>query len=391
METPLHTFSSQTPLTSAAFSQFIVHNAHSNDSLDGLVYCHFGNGPLHCAVINTLLNISAILTEHNAHLIRSHTRLIEKIPSWKRNLSPDYDTKNADYLFRMPDDTFIIVSNGTDFDRWGIQTFSATPENASLWANEWAKKYEMPIESEKPAPTFAVLRIDGHDPGTTDVEITRTFAMTDDVLSLLHGDDSIAWERELTASMRANDTGTIIFQGPPGTGKTSLIRHLIDKLKDTHRFYYLPVTHEQLLVSPRMVSFWANENAAWANMKKVIILEDAEMLLERSSFSGRTGSISNLLNIADGLLGEMLKVQILCTVNCEVGQLDSAIIRPGRMIGYREFQRIHPARALRIAAAYDLEIPERTDYALSDIFCRPTSSAPTTRQPCRVLGFAANG
>ncbi len=43
-----------------------------------------------------------------------------------------------------------------------------------------------------------------------------------------------------------------------------------------------------------------------AGLKKVIILEDAESLLENAG-SGRKGAVANLLNISDGLLGELLK------------------------------------------------------------------------------------
>jgi SpoVK/Ycf46/Vps4 family AAA+-type ATPase len=143
----------------------------------------------------------------------------------------------------------------------------------------------------------------------------------------------------LIATMKAKDTGTLIFRGPPGTGKTTFIRHLIGKLRRTHRFYYLPVTQEELLTSPQMVEFWVDENRRHAGLTKVVILEDAESLLENTG-TGRKGAVANLLNISDGLLGELLKVQLLCTINCEVERLDEAIIRPGRLIGYREFPRL---------------------------------------------------
>ncbi len=70
--------------------------------------------------------------------------------------------------------------------------------------------------------------------------------MNEENLRLFYGEESATWEPQLIATMKAKDTGTLIFRGPPGTGKTTFIRHLIGKLRHTHRFYYLPVTQEEL-------------------------------------------------------------------------------------------------------------------------------------------------
>ena len=62
----------------------------------------------------------------------------------------------------------------------------------------------------------------------------------------------------------------------------------------------------------------------------MLIIEDAEGSLSRSRTSDQ--SVANLLNFSDGLLSDGIHVQILATFNCPFTSLDSALLRPGRLI-----------------------------------------------------------
>jgi ATP-dependent 26S proteasome regulatory subunit len=62
----------------------------------------------------------------------------------------------------------------------------------------------------------------------------------------------------------------------------------------------------------------------------LLIIEDAEGSLSRSRTSDQ--SVANLLNLSDGLLGDGIQVQILATFNCPLTSLDSALLRPGRLV-----------------------------------------------------------
>jgi hypothetical protein len=39
---------------------------------------------------------------------------------------------------------------------------------------------------------------------------------------------------------------------------------------------------------------------------------------------------STLLNLTEGILGDFLSIQIICTVSCKASDLDPALMRPGR-------------------------------------------------------------
>ena len=53
-------------------------------------------------------------------------------------------------------------------------------------------------------------------------------------------------------------------------------------------------------------------------------------------------AVSSVLNIADGLVGRMLRLHILCSVNARLNELDPAIMRPGRLMNQRAFRRLPP-------------------------------------------------
>ncbi len=78
------------------------------------------------------------------------------------------------------------------------------------------------------------------------------------------------------------------------------------------------------LTSPRLIPLLLN----YPN--SLLIIEDAEGSLSRSRTSSQ--SVANLLNLSDGLLSDGIQVQILATFNCPLMSLDSALLRPGRLI-----------------------------------------------------------
>jgi hypothetical protein len=146
------------------------------------------------------------------------------------------------------------------------------------------------------------------------------------------------------------------------------LRHLISNLRRTHRFYYLPTDNHEMISSPKMADFWSCENRRHSGLKKVVILEDAESLLMQRSGDNRA-ALSNVLNVADGLLGEFLNLHLVCTINCESNQLDPAIIRSGRLLDSWQFRKLTAVEARNLCAAKWIELRERKDdYSLAEIY-----------------------
>lgn len=85
-----------------------------------------------------------------------------------------------------------------------------------------------------------------------------------------------------------------------------------------------------------------------SNPDSVVIIEDAEnVIMDRKHSPG--SSVSNLLNISDGLLADFLNVQLICTFNNSLTLIDSALLRKGRLIAKHEFGKLSVKQSQRLS------------------------------------------
>jgi len=133
-----------------------------------------------------------------------------------------------------------------------------------------------------------------------------------------------------------NDKGIVLLHGLPGTGKTTYLRHLIGKIKK--KVMFLSPNIAGSLVDPEFIDLLID------NPNSVLIIEDAEnIIMDRRNNSN--SSVSNLLNISDGLLADFLNVQLICTFNSSLTLVDSALMRKGRLIAKYEFGKLGIGKA----------------------------------------------
>jgi len=157
---------------------------------------------------------------------------------------------------------------------------------------------------------------------------------------------------DLIRRFQSETRGLVLFHGTPGTGKTYYIRHLLRKMTTYNKVViYMPPNMVDSLVDPVFVTFLSNEISRYSLQGYfcVLLIEDAEPLLASRQSEGRIQGISNLLNMTDGLLNDMLKLQIICTFNVTVKELDKALLRPGRLIARKEFRAMTALDANRLA------------------------------------------
>lgn len=139
---------------------------------------------------------------------------------------------------------------------------------------------------------------------------------------------------------KENDKGIILLHGLPGTGKTTYLRHLIGSLKKRVLFVSPGVACN--LMNPEFMDLLID------NPNAVLIIEDAENVIMDRKFSSHS-SVSNLLNISDGLLSDCLNVQIICTFNSDINLVDDALLRKGRLIAKYEFTKLNTAKAQKLS------------------------------------------
>lgn len=129
-----------------------------------------------------------------------------------------------------------------------------------------------------------------------------------------------------------NKTNLVILKGAPGTGKTTYIRHLTSKLKKNIIFISPDMVNH--ITDPSFIPFLINNNDA------VLIIEDAEPALGKRDLNGRTGAVSNILNLTDGLLSDCLNISIVATINTKDKDIDEALLRKGRLLKNYNFEKL---------------------------------------------------
>jgi hypothetical protein len=138
--------------------------------------------------------------------------------------------------------------------------------------------------------------------------------------------------------------GLCMLHGSPGCGKTYYIRKLLWELADYGKeVIYLPPMYASSLSNPEFIPFLLEKK------NSILIIEDAEAaLLSREEYGHRDQSVSNLLNLSDGTLGDIFKIKIICTFNTPESKLDKALLRKGRLSVMHEFKPLSPPDADRL-------------------------------------------
>lgn len=133
-------------------------------------------------------------------------------------------------------------------------------------------------------------------------------------------------------SIAKGQTGLLLVDGPPGTGKTHLVRAAIHMLPARVQCIVVPNTVALDVASPQFLQTLLRHNS-----HKLLVLEDADnMLAKRTDPRANVAGVTGLLNMSDGILGQMLQVSILATSNLSSVDMDEAVQRSGRLI-----DRIH--------------------------------------------------
>jgi hypothetical protein len=259
--------------------------------------------------------------------------------------------------------------------------YDVTVEGAKEVLAAFDKEYRI-VEKNPTGGFFQLLKVN-YDVQCETVLLPESTVLDTEDFALRYGAQGLHWHTSFVEQLRARDRGISIFEGSPGTGKTHYLRHLMSELKETHRFYFLPPNNLHSLSQPEFIEFWSGQRRAYPQLRFVVILEDCE-----SSIAPRTGEnndvVSMILSLSDGMLSDFLKIQIICTVNCRVTEIDQALLRPGRLTCHRVFPRLPPADAEKLADKLGKQLPQGDDYSLAEIF----AGSSATKPPRSRIGFA---
>lgn len=131
---------------------------------------------------------------------------------------------------------------------------------------------------------------------------------------------------------KKNGKGLVLLHGTPGTGKTFYLKYLASKIKDKE-ILFIPPFLTDFLVSPKMIPFLLRKK------NSILFIEDAEKVITDRNEESSVG-VSNILNLTDGILSDILNIQVVATFNMDKKKIDPALLRKGRLIAEHEFSKL---------------------------------------------------
>ena len=134
--------------------------------------------------------------------------------------------------------------------------------------------------------------------------------------------------------------GLVLLHGTTGTGKTHYLKYIASKIKDK-KVLFIPPFLADFITSPEMTPFLID------NSNSVLFIEDAERVITDRQTGGANG-VSNILNLTDGILSDILNIQIVATFNMDKAKIDSALLRKGRLIAEHKFDALPVEDANRL-------------------------------------------
>jgi len=212
------------------------------------------------------------------------------------------------------------------------------------------------------------------------------------LLDLHYGEGFEEFSNQLYERLLNDHKGLTLFHGDPGTGKTTYIRHLIKKIKmndKNNNILYFPPTMVGSITEPGFINF-ISEWVADSKGKNYLLIEDAEPLLESRNQSRNIG-ITNLLNLTDGILNDVLSIQIIATFNTNLKNVDDALLRPERLLARKEFRELTEKKALILAKEIGVNVELiKGNMSLADIYSLKKETKPLTHDiedEVKKLGF----
>jgi hypothetical protein len=195
------------------------------------------------------------------------------------------------------------------------------------------------IDMKKPS-NFVFALMSGHN----GLSLRSVGKINHDLVVANYSKEAIEGYKHITECLSSKDPcgRLILLQGAPGTGKSYMIRSLVSNINST--FIVVGAHMIAELSGPAILPVILQCVDTDDPKPITFILEDSDIALSHRK-NGGVAELSGLLNLGDGLLGDLLDIRILATTNAELLDLDPAVVRPGRMCQHIKLEAFNPKDA----------------------------------------------
>jgi hypothetical protein len=202
----------------------------------------------------------------------------------------------------------------------------------------------------------------------------------------------------------------VLWHGAVGTGKTFALRALAWEWREWCDIHYIvdPDSffgrHADYLMHVLLQSEWEDQFTNWSSAGvmrvgsaqivtsvaegveageasedqpargrkgwRLLVLEDTGELLQPDAKAIIGQGLSRFLNVADGLIGQGLRVLVLVTTNEEIRKLHPAVARPGRSAANVRFDPLSTAEASAWRARHGLDDGASESETIAELYAR---------------------
>ncbi|MFB2588707.1 AAA family ATPase [Acinetobacter sp. c1-l78] len=180
-------------------------------------------------------------------------------------------------------------------------------------------------------------------------------------LHTMYNDDFLPVHQKIKHELTHGNKGLVLLHGVAGSGKTNYIKWLTAQVPEKN-FIFVPNNLIGALATPEFMGMLID------NKNSVLVLEDCEnYIAERVGGGNSNDVVSTILNIADGILSDVLECQFICTFNADLMDIDHALLRQGRLIAEYQFNALSEEKANQYLASVGKDLQVDSPKTLAEI------------------------
>lgn len=230
-------------------------------------------------------------------------------------------------------------------------TNAKSPEYLKLFFDKYLEKYISPE-----AKISILLKRD--DEYVFNLQKIQPYDLN---LETMYNADFLAVHEKIKHDLTHANKGVVLLHGVAGSGKTNYIKWLTSQVPEKD-FIFVQNSMISSLVKPEFI------NMLIGKKNSIFVLEDCEnYIAERSTDKSDSDVVASILNIADGMLSDVLECQFICTFNANLTEIDHALLRRGRLIAEYHFKELSVERCNDYLKSIGKDIQVDKPYSLAEL------------------------